>query len=54
MYEESHSTNKKVQQMIKKLHIQDHCLVSSSEGSTVTHKTHHKNCFITNLRENLQ
>lgn len=51
MYKKPQSTNQEVQQMIKKLYIHDHCLVSSSEGSTVAHKTHQENDFITNLRK---
>lgn len=51
MYKEPQSTNQEVQQMIKEFYVHDHCLVSSSEGSAVTHKAHQKNDFITNLRK---
>lgn len=51
MYEEPQSANEKVQQVVKKLYVHDHRLVSSSEGPAVTHKTHQENDFITNLRK---
>lgn len=51
VYKEPQSTDQEVQQMIQKFYVHDHGLVSSSEGPTVTHKTHQKNDFITNLRK---
>lgn len=49
MDKESQSTDEEVQQVIEELHVHDHRLVSSSEGSAVTHEAHQEDDFIAHL-----
>lgn len=52
VYKESQDARHDVADMVKKLHIHDHGLVASDEGSTVADEAHHKHNLVGQLGDN--